>query len=96
MAPEIVRPAVIDRSSLGVRLIALVTLPAGFGLFVLRRPIVGIAYLIALMAPMAAARTVFTPAQITRATSTASTSFGLANCTIDMATGNSTPRKEPM
>jgi putative peptidoglycan lipid II flippase len=38
------RSAVIDRSSLGVRLIALVTLPAGFGLFVLRRPIIGAAF----------------------------------------------------
>ncbi len=38
------RAAVIDRSSLGVRLIALVTLPAGFGLFVLRRPIIGAAF----------------------------------------------------
>ena len=36
--------AVIDRSSLGIRLIALVTLPAGFGLFVLRRAIVGAAF----------------------------------------------------
>ncbi|MBI4936488.1 MAG: murein biosynthesis integral membrane protein MurJ [Actinobacteria bacterium] len=38
------RPALIDRTSLGVRLIALVTLPAGFGLFVLRRAIVGAAF----------------------------------------------------
>jgi putative peptidoglycan lipid II flippase len=35
---------VLDRSSLGIRLIALVTLPAGFGLFVLRRAIVGAAF----------------------------------------------------
>ncbi|MDP9463758.1 MAG: murein biosynthesis integral membrane protein MurJ [Actinomycetota bacterium] len=38
------RQTVLDRSSLGIRLIALVTLPAGFGLFVLRRPIVGAAF----------------------------------------------------
>jgi len=38
------RQKVIDRSSLGIRLIALVTLPAGFGLFVLRRAIVGAAF----------------------------------------------------
>jgi len=38
------RDAVLDRSSLGIRLIALVTLPAGFGLFVLRRAIVGAAF----------------------------------------------------
>ncbi|HEY7626126.1 MAG TPA: murein biosynthesis integral membrane protein MurJ [Ilumatobacteraceae bacterium] len=38
------RQAVIDRSSLGIRLIALVTLPAGLGLFVLRRAIVGAAF----------------------------------------------------
>jgi putative peptidoglycan lipid II flippase len=38
------RQAVMDRSSLGIRLIALVTLPAGFGLFVLRRAIVGAAF----------------------------------------------------
>jgi len=35
------KPAFIDRSSLGVRMIALLTVPAGLGLFVLRRPIVG-------------------------------------------------------
>ncbi len=35
---------VLDRSSLGIRLIALVTLPAGFGLFVLRRAVVGAAF----------------------------------------------------
>ena len=38
------RQSVLDRSSLGIRLIALVTLPAGFGLFVLRRAIVGAAF----------------------------------------------------
>jgi putative peptidoglycan lipid II flippase len=38
------RQKVIDRSSLGIRLIALVTLPAGVGLFVLRRAIVGAAF----------------------------------------------------
>ena len=38
------RAGLIDRTSLGVRLIALVTLPAGFGLFVLRRAIVGAAF----------------------------------------------------
>jgi putative peptidoglycan lipid II flippase len=38
------RQTVLDRSSLGIRLIALVTLPAGFGLFVLRRAIVGAAF----------------------------------------------------
>ena len=38
------RAALIDRSSLGIRLIALVTMPAGFGLFVLRRPIIGAAF----------------------------------------------------
>jgi putative peptidoglycan lipid II flippase len=38
------RQVVLDRSSLGIRLIALVTLPAGFGLFVLRRAIVGAAF----------------------------------------------------
>ena len=38
------RRAVLDRSSLGIRLIALVTLPAGVGLFVLRRAIVGAAF----------------------------------------------------
>jgi putative peptidoglycan lipid II flippase len=35
------KPAFIDQTSLGVRLISLFTLPAGFGIFVLRRPIVG-------------------------------------------------------
>ena len=38
------RDSLIDRASLGVRLIALVTFPAGFGLFVLRRAIVGAAF----------------------------------------------------
>jgi len=38
------RQKVLDWSSLGIRLIALVTLPAGFGLFVLRRAIVGAAF----------------------------------------------------
>ncbi len=38
------RQTVLDRSSLGIRLIALVTLPAGFGLFVLRRAVVGAAF----------------------------------------------------
>jgi putative peptidoglycan lipid II flippase len=33
----------IDRSAFGLRLVAIVTIPAGFGLFVLRRPIVGLA-----------------------------------------------------
>ena len=35
------RRELIEQSSLGVRLIALVTIPAGFGLFVLRRSIIG-------------------------------------------------------
>ncbi len=35
------KPAFIDQASLGIRLISLLTLPAGFGIFVLRRPIVG-------------------------------------------------------
>lgn len=38
------RVRLVDRSSLGIRLIALVTLPAGFGLFVLRRAIIGAAF----------------------------------------------------
>ncbi len=38
------RPALIDRTSLGIRLIAFVTMPAGFGLFVLRRSIIGAAF----------------------------------------------------
>ncbi len=35
------KPAFIERSSLGIRMVALLTMPAGFGLFVLRRPIIG-------------------------------------------------------
>lgn len=35
------RPAFIEQSSLGIRMVALLTLPAGMGLFVLRRPIIG-------------------------------------------------------
>jgi putative peptidoglycan lipid II flippase len=35
------RPAFIDATSLGLRLTALLTIPAGVGLFVLRRPLVG-------------------------------------------------------
>jgi putative peptidoglycan lipid II flippase len=35
------KAAFIDQTGLGVRLIALLTLPAGFGIFVLRQPIVG-------------------------------------------------------
>jgi putative peptidoglycan lipid II flippase len=38
------RSRLVDRTSLGIRLIALVTIPAGFGLFVLRRPIIGAAF----------------------------------------------------
>ncbi len=38
------RQGLIRHSSLGVRLIALVAMPAGFGLFVLRRPIIGAAF----------------------------------------------------
>ena len=38
------RAGLIQHSSLGIRLIALVTMPAGFGLFVLRRPIIGAAF----------------------------------------------------
>jgi len=37
------RTRLIDRTNLGIRLVALLTLPAGFGLFVLRRPVVGLA-----------------------------------------------------
>lgn len=33
----------IDRTNLGIRLVALLTVPAGFGLFVLRRAIIGLA-----------------------------------------------------
>lgn len=36
------REALIDRTSLGIRLVALLTVPAGFLLFTLRRPIVGL------------------------------------------------------
>ena len=35
------RPAFVDQASLGVRMTALLTIPAGVGIFVLRRPIVG-------------------------------------------------------
>jgi putative peptidoglycan lipid II flippase len=35
------RRSFIEQTSLGIRLISLLTLPAGFGIFVLRRPIVG-------------------------------------------------------
>ncbi len=35
------KAAFIERSSLGIRMVALLTLPAGLGLFVLRRPIIG-------------------------------------------------------
>ena len=35
------RPAFIDQASLGIRMTALLTIPAGVGIFVLRRPIVG-------------------------------------------------------
>ena len=38
------RPGMVRQSSQGVRLIALVTMPAGVGLFVLRRPIIGAAF----------------------------------------------------
>jgi putative peptidoglycan lipid II flippase len=38
------RRELIDRTQLGIRLIALVTVPAGFGLFVLRRSIIGAAF----------------------------------------------------
>jgi len=36
--------ALVEHTSLGIRLITLVTLPAGFGLFVLRRSIIGAAF----------------------------------------------------
>lgn len=36
--------ALVEHTSLGIRLIALVTLPAAFGLFVLRQPIIGAAF----------------------------------------------------
>jgi putative peptidoglycan lipid II flippase len=35
------KAAFIDRTSLGVRLVALLTIPAGFGYFVLREPLIG-------------------------------------------------------
>lgn len=35
------RPAFVDRAALGVRMTALLTIPAGVGIFVLRRPIIG-------------------------------------------------------
>ena len=44
MARNVVRrdkASFIDQSSLGIRMVALLTLPAGLGLFVLRRPIIG-------------------------------------------------------
>ncbi|MCU1399873.1 MAG: hypothetical protein JWN62_2982 [Acidimicrobiales bacterium] len=44
MARNVVRkdkPAFIEQSSLGIRMVALLTMPAGLGLFVLRRPIIG-------------------------------------------------------
>ncbi len=37
------RDKLIDRTDLGLRLVAMLTIPAGFGLFVLRRPIIGLA-----------------------------------------------------
>ena len=36
------RSRLIERTNLGIRLVALLTIPAGFGLFVLRRPIIGL------------------------------------------------------
>ena len=38
------RDGLIRQASLGIRIISLVTMPAGFGLFVLRRPIIGAAF----------------------------------------------------
>lgn len=38
------RDRLVERTSLGIRLITLVTMPAGVGLFVLRRPIIGLAF----------------------------------------------------
>ena len=35
------RPAFVDQAALGVRMTALLTIPAGVGIFVLRRPIIG-------------------------------------------------------
>lgn len=43
LAKERDRAGFIDRASLGIRLVALLTIPAGFGLFALRRPIIGLA-----------------------------------------------------
>ena len=37
------RDRLIDRTDLGLRLVAMLTIPAGFGLFALRRPIIGLA-----------------------------------------------------
>lgn len=37
------RTALIDRASLGIRLVALLTFPAAAGMFVLRRPLIGLA-----------------------------------------------------
>jgi len=37
------RQRLVERTSLGIRLVALLTIPAGFGLFVLRRAITGVA-----------------------------------------------------
>lgn len=37
------REQLIDRAGLGIRLVALLTIPAGFGLFALRRPLIGLA-----------------------------------------------------
>lgn len=37
------RERLIVRTSLGIRLVALLTIPAGFGLFALRRPLIGLA-----------------------------------------------------
>lgn len=36
------RPAFISQASLGTRLVALLTVPAGFGIFALRRPLIGL------------------------------------------------------
>jgi putative peptidoglycan lipid II flippase len=38
------RPLLLQQASLGIRLTALFTIPAGFGLFTLRRPIIGAAF----------------------------------------------------
>jgi putative peptidoglycan lipid II flippase len=37
------KPAFIDRTSMGIRLVALATFPAAAGMFVLRRPLIGVA-----------------------------------------------------